>query len=156
MAGRGPPKKPTALKLVAGNPGKKPLPKHEPKPRALESLAAPARLKDKAARAAWKRVAPELARMRVLSEADVEALVLYCETFATWDQARAEVRAQGVTIDTAQGLKKHPALTAMNEATTQMRTLLAQFGMTPASRASVEKIDERAPGSAWDDFEAAG
>ncbi len=29
----GPPKKPTALKLVTGNPGKRPLNKKEPKPR---------------------------------------------------------------------------------------------------------------------------
>jgi hypothetical protein len=33
MGHRGPPPKPTALKLIAGNPGKKALPKDEPKPK---------------------------------------------------------------------------------------------------------------------------
>lgn len=156
MPGRGPPKKPTILKVIAGNPGNKPLPKNEPKPEALDSLAIPAVLKGADARAAWKRVAPKLKRMHVLSEADVDALMLYCRECQVYADAEKIVRAEGVVMPTDQGLKKHPAVTVMHEAATHMRNLMQSFGMTPASRASVEKLEERAPGSAWDDFERTG
>ena len=156
MTGKGPPKKPTILKVIAGNPGKKPLPKNEPKPEALDSLAVPAELKGTVARAAWKRVAPKLRRMQVLSEADVDALMLYCRECQVYSDAEKTIRREGITMETAQGLKKHPAVTVLHEAATHMRNLMASFGMTPSSRASVDKLEERAPGSAWDDFERTG
>lgn len=156
MPGRGPPKKPTALKIIAGNPGNKPLPKNEPKPAALDSLAVPDELTGIDARAAWSRVAPKLRRMHVLSEADVDALMLYCRECQVYAEAERLIARDGVTIDTEQGIKKHPAVTVLHEAATQMRNLMQSFGMTPASRASVEKLEERAPGSAWDDFERTG
>lgn len=154
MGGKGPPKKPTALKLISGNPGGKPLPKNEPKPEAIASLDVPADLQGAVARAAWERVAPKLRRMHVLSEADVDALLLYCRLCETFATADAQVRTEGVTLETPQGLKKHPAVTVMHESATQLRALMQSFGMTPSARASVEKLEERAPGSAWDDFEA--
>ena len=156
MAGRGPPKKPTILKVIAGNPGKQPLPKNEPKPEALDSLAVPSGLKGTVARAAWKRVAPKLRRMQVLSEADVDALMLYCRECQVYADAEKIIRRAGITMETEQGLKKHPAVTVLHEAATHMRNLMACFGMTPSSRASVDKLEERAPGSAWDDFERTG
>lgn len=153
MAGRGPPKKPTILKVIAGNPGKYPLPKNEPKPAALDSLAVPRGLRGPVARAAWKRVAPKLRRMQVLSDADTDALLLYCRECQVYSDAEKMIRDEGITITTEQGLKKHPAVTVLHEAATHMRNLMASFGMTPASRASVDKLEERAPGSAWDEFE---
>ena len=63
MAGR--PPKPTALKALAGNPGKRPLNQAEPKFEA-RVMRAPAHLSDEAKRE-WRRVSKELVAVGLLS-----------------------------------------------------------------------------------------
>ncbi len=63
MRGRRP--KPTALKLIAGNPGKRPLNRNEPKP-AHSVPTCPAHLSP-TGKAEWKRLAHEMHRLRIIS-----------------------------------------------------------------------------------------
>ena len=92
MGRRGPPPKPTKLKLLAGNPGKRPLNRREPQPRKTTPRC-PAWL-GKEARAVWKRMVPELRRMGVLTVIDGEALAAFCQTYARWRRPSAASRPE--------------------------------------------------------------
>ena len=78
MAGRRP--VPTALKLVKGNPGKRPINKKEPQP-AKHIPSTPAYLTDEG-KVAWGRLTVLLDRMGVLTEADGFALERLCDCYA--------------------------------------------------------------------------
>ncbi len=69
--------KPTALKLLEGNPGKRPLPMNEPKP-APTAPKCPSWL-HKDAKKEWKRISTELERLGLLTQVDMAALAGYCE-----------------------------------------------------------------------------
>jgi hypothetical protein len=75
MAGRKP--KPTVLKLITGNPGRRPLNRREPKLRpGIPSC--PPHLSPEAKRE-WSRVIPLLAECRLVTEVDRAALAAYCQ-----------------------------------------------------------------------------
>lgn len=135
---------PTALKLVRGNPGKRALPKDEPQP----SLDAPMPewLSPEAAKN-WPAVAKQLHDAGLLTAIDAAALGLYCEAFARWKDANARIVRFGSVVKSPNGYPiQSPYLAIANKAHEQMTKLLAEFGMTPASRTrvSVSKPDPAA------------
>ena len=69
MATRGRKPKPTALKLLEGNPGKRPINEHEPIP-PKGTVKCPTWLEPEAKKE-WKRLAPSLEAMGVLTQADL-------------------------------------------------------------------------------------
>ena len=73
----GPPKKPSALELLQGSPGKRARNTAEPQPLALADLTPPPELSD-AAQALWHRDAPIAYAMGTLTVADVTELALAC------------------------------------------------------------------------------
>ena len=75
MAARGRKPKPTALKVLEGNPGKRPLNDHEPIPPKGE-LKCPSWLLPEAKKE-WKRLASSLEAMGVLTMADLTAFAGY-------------------------------------------------------------------------------
>ena len=89
---RGPKPTPTALKIVRGNPGKRALPKDEPKPEA--GAVAPDWLSPAAAEH-WPLIARQLEDAQVLTVMDAPALALYCEAFARWKKANDHVLQHG-------------------------------------------------------------
>lgn len=152
MGKRGPPKKPTALRLIQrGNPRQRRLAESEPTRLLVDASKSPPHLRGRVERATWRRVAPQLAALRILGESDVEMLVLYCETYARYKLALAEVARDGLSVIGSRGGRiKHPSLRAGEEALVQMRQMLAQFGMSPSSRAGVSRLDDTALSSEWD------
>lgn len=82
MGLRGPAPKPTAIKVAAGNPGKRTLNDDEPIPPQGE-IAPPDWIGDRA-RVVWAQVAPVLVAMRTLTTADLLPFARYCEAFARW------------------------------------------------------------------------
>lgn len=137
MGERGPAPKPTALKVLQGNPGKRGLPKGEPRPAAGKVPPAPRWLGEEARRE-WRRVARALHAAGLLTEADHDALALYCETFASWRRAEAQVRAKGEVVRTAGGnVIQNPYLSIANRAKKDALLLLREFGMTPAARSRI-------------------
>ena len=93
MGRRGPPPKPTRLKVISGNPGKRPLNKREPQPR-KEAPRCPNWLTPDAKRV-WKDLVPRLKRMGVLTEVDGGALAAYCQTFARWRETEEFLAKHG-------------------------------------------------------------
>lgn len=154
----GPPPKPTALKLVAGNPGKRKLPENEPQPDTLDDVAPPPHLVGDARRE-WKRLAPELKRAGLLTRLDVPALIMYFELFGVYRAALAACRQPGkrtrfqVVATGARGNPvDHPALRTMTRLHAQLGRLQAEFGMTPSSRTRVAASPQDGRSTDWDDF----
>jgi phage terminase small subunit len=83
MRGRKP--KPTHLKLVTGNPGKRKLNASEPMP--APALPEPPFHLGEEARTEWKRVAEDLYRLGVLTEIDRVVLAAYCQAYGRWVRA---------------------------------------------------------------------
>lgn len=141
MRGRKP--TPTALKLVRGNPGKRPLPENEPTPKGEADM--PDWLTPAAAEH-WPLVAKQLREAGVLTAIDSAALALYCEAFARWRDATDKVTRYGSVVKTPNGFPvQSPYLAIANKAHEQMTKLLVEFGMTPSSRTRVSKAPDETP-----------
>lgn len=139
VAGR--PRKPTALRELQGNPGKRPLPTHEPKPR--RELPKPPTHLNTAARREWKRVSGELYEMGLLTVVDRAALAAYCVVYARWEEAEKKLAVDGYVVMTPNGYPVQSAwLQISNKALQQMAKFQSEFGMTPASRAKVTAVGE--------------
>ena len=142
MKGRRP--KPTQLKKLLGNPGRRPFNKSEPQPD-HDIPAAPPHLSEKA-KGTWTYVAPILDGMGVLTIADGIALEMLCEAYSDYLQARDELEAFGSnfykTVNSQGGEmhRAHPAVAVMQDADRRIRAWLSEFGITPSARSRV-KID---------------
>lgn len=131
MAGRRP--KPTALKELAGNPGKRALNKNEPKFSGLPTC--PSHL-DKQAKAEWKRVSKELSAVGLLTAVDRAALAAYCQCWSRWVQAEQKIQETSLVVKAAKSGYpiQNPFVSIANTALDLMKKFLTEFGLTPASR----------------------
>ena len=132
--------KPTALRVLQGNPGKRALPKDEPileveKPRAPATLSP-------AAKKHWPKVVERLAAAKVMTRLDVDALALYCEHYAQWATANEKLLDHGMIEYTDRGPIQSPWLMISQKAAEAMRKLLIEFGMTPSARTRVQKVPD--------------
>jgi P27 family predicted phage terminase small subunit len=137
-AGRKP--KPTALKLVQGNPGKRALNTAEPQPQ--RGIPECPDWLSPLAKEHWIEIAPRLDELGVLTLADGHALALLCETFAEYRKARADVVKHGATYwstseDGSKLKRANPNVAIASDAAKRYRGLLAEFGLTPSSRTKV-------------------
>jgi P27 family predicted phage terminase small subunit len=154
MRGRKP--KPTMLKVLDGNPGRRPL--NEREPAAPQGVpACPDWLSDEA-KAEWKRVIPELQMMGLLSTADRAALAAYCTAWARWVEAEAMVRKFGPIVKSPEkGFPmKSPYLSIADQALETMRKLMVEFGLTPSSRSRIKVPDGGDAADEFDQFLEAG
>lgn len=138
MAGRRP--TPSALKLVTGNPGKRPLNKKEPKPRTKAPVCPPHL--DAKGKAVWKKLCTLLRRMGVMTEADGLALERLCDCYADILACRELIERDGrtyATIDQNSNtlIKNNPAVNQLRAADAQFKSYLVEFGLTPAARSKV-------------------
>lgn len=135
MRGRKP--TPTHLKVLRGNPGKRPLPANEPQPKP-KAPPCPAHL-DAEAKREWRRMVKELEPLGLLTKIDRAALAAYCQAWSRWVQAEEMIRKTGMIVKAPNtGFPiQNPLLPVANRAMEQMRKFLTEFGMTPSSRARV-------------------
>jgi P27 family predicted phage terminase small subunit len=134
MAGRK--QKPTAIKKLEGNPGKRPLNDNEPQPDKTPP-ACPSWLPHEAKRE-WRRIVPELERLGLLTIVDRAALTGYCEAWARYVKAAKELK-DGFTyeyINEKFQMKrsKKPEVEIARDALNQVKAFCAEFGLTPSSR----------------------
>jgi phage terminase small subunit len=78
---RGPKPIPAHLKLVRGNPGRRPI---KPGTQVAPSLPEPLPFLCDDAKAEWARVVPALYALRLLSKLDTAALAAYCVSMMCW------------------------------------------------------------------------
>ena len=134
MRGRRP--TPTRLKMLTGNPGKRPLNEDEPKPEAAIPDCPPEL--SPAARKEWDRLATELGSLRILTNLDRAALAAYCTAYALWAEATVQIEKYGAMIKSPQGFPiQSPYLAIANRQAEIMMRIASEFGFTPASRSRI-------------------
>lgn len=157
MGTRGPKPLPANVHLLRGNASKKPLasllddvvrpPVDEPD--------CPSQITGEA-RAEWDRIVPHLMALGLLSQIDRAALVAYCVAWAEYLWACDRIDAyntgdvtgeRGRVWDTPSGYKQMSVLIQIrNRAAGEMKTWLAEFGMSPAARSRVTQSDPATAG----------
>ena len=150
MRGRKP--KPTVLKLLDGNPGKRPL--NDREPTAPQGVPDPPSWLDDEARAEWFRTVQVLSDMGLMSRADGTALAAYCTIYSRWVHAEAQVRKFGTIVKSPEKNfpMTSPYLTVANQSLEAMRKFLVEFGLTPSSRSRIHLPTEGDAASEFDRF----
>jgi P27 family predicted phage terminase small subunit len=134
MRGRRP--KPTRLKMLTGNPGKRPLNDDEPRPDANIPECPPEL--GPVAQQEWYRLVGELAALRMLTNLDRAALAAYCGAYALWAEATAQIQKYGAMIKSPTGFPiQSPYLAIANRQAEIMMRIASEFGFTPASRSRI-------------------
>ena len=134
----GPPPKPTRLKLLQGNPGKRGLNQNEPQPRKQESVPRVPEMLGEVGKREWLRVGRLLIDLGLLTDLDLTAFLLYCKTYERWLQAEEQLQLSGLLVKTPNGHQvQSPYLAIANKAMAQLKSISQEFGMTPASRSRV-------------------
>jgi len=150
MAGRK--RKPTKLKLLAGNPGHRPLPQDEPQPEQFEKFPPAPRHLGKDAKKFWRRRGPGLARCGIFTTIDYEAFATCCQWYGRWVEAERALAKSTLLIKTKDGnIIQNPLLGIANRAAVEFRKCCTEFGMTPSSRA---RITATAPREQENPYEA--
>lgn len=88
-------------------------------------------------RKVWKRVAPTLVAAELLTANDLGTFESYVVIYARALDSEAVVARDGRTIETPQGMKRHPELMTAERARADMRKYEKLFGMSPADRAGL-------------------
>ena len=139
--------KPTHLKVLEGNPGKRPLPRNEPKPRPV-SPKRPAWLTGEGRRE-WERVVPELGRLGLLTIVDGAALAGYCQSWTDYVETTRFLKKHGRTFETPNGyVQQRPEVSIAQKSLQLVKAFCAEFGLTPSSRGRMSL-----PGEKDDDFD---
>lgn len=140
--------KPTELKKLAGNPGRRPLNENEPKPGSA-NLNVPRGRLPKDGQRVWKQLAKPLEEMGVLTEVDLIAFEMLCLHYATARQAADILNKLGLFVkdkNDPNEPRKNPAAQIFRDNSKHLLSYLAEFGLTPSSRVrikAIEKVDDR-------------
>lgn len=140
----GPAPKPTVLKLLEGNRGKRKL---KPEPRPLPITPDAPDFLGPEAGMEWRRVVPELERMGLMTLIDGAALAGYCQSYARWIECEKVITDEGFSYETfsAQGgrmVRARPEVRMGQAYLDAVRKFATEFGFTPASRSRVSVPDQ--------------
>ncbi|MDO5331539.1 MAG: phage terminase small subunit P27 family [Bacillota bacterium] len=133
MATKGRKPKPTAMKMLEGNPGKRPLNLKEPVPE-KKLPKCPDWLEDEA-KAEWKRLCKGLFNMGLLTEYDMATFASYCQAYARWKEAEEFISQHGTIVKTKTGYwQQVPQVSISHSNQKIMMQAAAEFGLTPSAR----------------------
>lgn len=100
------------------------------------------------AKAEWKRLAPSLKLLGILSELDVGAFAAYCQAYARWVQAEKllakladqDPTGMGATLIKTRGggVMPNPLVWVARNAASDMVRYAAEFGFTPSARTRIQ------------------
>ena len=142
MRGRKP--KPTRLKLLDGNPGKRPIRGDEPEPPGSLPTC-PAHLSP-TAKAEWKRLARVLNRIGVVTQVDRAVLAAYCQAYGRWVEAERKLQETPTLIKLPSGyIQPSPWLGIANKQLELMHRCMGELGLSPVSRSRVHKLPSLGP-----------
>lgn len=140
--------KPTKLKLIEGNPGKRKLPKNEVDP--VSCLPSPPEHLDEYAKEEWARLADGMHAIGILYAVDVATFAAYCTSYSIWRRANEERKKRiekngqlSGLIDVARtgGAIQNILVGISNKAAADMVMYAKEFGMTPQARARLGEVN---------------
>lgn len=129
---RGPKPKPTHLRLLEGNPGRRPMPDSEPVPAATLSKPGDVSVYDDAS-AYWDEVVAAMPP-GLYTAADAPTLVVYAQSRALMQRAYDEVVTCGLTVTTEKGEQTSAALKAWALAADRVLKVGDRLGLSPGVR----------------------
>lgn len=151
-AGRRP--KPSHLKLVSGNPGKRPV-SDWVTPKLRSRTMPPPQHLDRYAKDEWKRISAQLQRLGLLSDLDRGPFTAYCQAWSIYRHAQEKLDDLARQDDSGMGgmlmktkagnVIQNPLVGIRNKALRDMVRYAAEFGFTPSARA---RVQDAAPHSA--------
>lgn len=134
MRGRRP--KPTRLKVLTGNPGRRPLNEDEPRPAPVIPECPPEL--GPVAKREWERLAGELGELQLLTTLDRAALAAYCNAYGLWIEAIEAIQKYGTMVKSPSGYPiQSPYVSIANRQAEIMMRIASEFGFTPASRSRI-------------------
>lgn len=163
----GPLPKPGVLKLIEGNPGRRPINLSDGVNPTVEIPSPPKFLEGEALKE-WKRITPILHELGLISQMDRAALAMYCSAYGQWanyetayiKKVKAIAKKDGVDMDvamervstmtTSSGYKQQSVLVQLiGRSRDEVNRLLGHFGLSPATRARVQpssQLQQSLPG----------
>lgn len=142
------PPEPTTLRILRGNPGKRAINDKEPKAHLIQGDAkAPAWL-PVAARKHWRRIAPIVQDLQVLTEADRDAAAAMANELTVYAEMHRILAKEGRTyvLTTKTGdsmVMVRPEVHIANSAFTNFVKLTDRFGMNPSYRSKLRVEAEK-------------
>lgn len=153
----GPPRKPTALRVLQGNASHRPLNTAEPKPEIAEADVPPPMPMKGESLAIWQTMCPMLSKIGLLTICDLRALARYCDLFVRWVAARDFLDANGETyevfervriykeetktwdtVEKSKGWINYPQVKNFLAYSRELVRLENELGLTPATRSRIQ------------------
>lgn len=123
-------------------------------PEIVGEFPPPAASMEGAALSHWSRLVALLVPAGVLTPDNADALRVYCEAIAAFDESVAVLAMEGRRIKTEDGVIAHPAIKDQQIAADRILRFAQEFGLTPAARSRVAA--KRAPESGKSRFFGSG
>ena len=146
--------KPTAIRILEGNRGKRPLNNKEPKYRVC--IPKPPEILNETGRKEWYRVGRILVKYKVLTEMDKAVFMSYCFSFQILMELCKLIKEKDMAAilqKTPNGMLVESAIsTSANKYYRQMLRSAVELGLTPSSRSRIA-TDYIEPGDNNDLFE---
>lgn len=141
----GNPPVPFELKVLRGNPGKRPL-RRGPEFEMPDDVPEPPSFLSQYACDEWWRLAPMLHRIGLLTIADIAVFAVYCQFAGRWRtaaellaaMAERDALTSGLMIKTRSGdITQNPLAAIERKSAEMMMRIAGEFGFTPAARARI-------------------
>lgn len=165
---RGRKPKPTALRILNGNPSGRPLNTKEAMPSKDINIDPPEHLQlSDLAKETWTRLAPMAHNLGLLTEADIDAFARYCDMLARWHKLRIFIDEKGETVEICSPvyeghgrekqlvdyvvtkIQKRPEVALYTEIDRALGKLEAEFGFTPSARTRIHATNEDQDAEDW-------
>lgn len=138
MGRRGPIAKPTRLKVLQGNPGKRRLNTAEPEPLEGEIYQPEDVAADSVAAEEWARICPMLKQLGIIGAQDYLVLSDICRIHARRVMAQAKINELGPMVKGSLGAPTmNPFIKLAQECERDLRQLYRTVGLDPSGRSAL-------------------
>lgn len=139
MGKRGTKPKPKVIHILNGNPSKLNIDKmNTPEMECFSNaeIPNPPEWLDDIAKEEWRRVAPELVKVKLLSKVDITALEAYCKAYSRWRDAEKQMDTVKSTVFKTKGnyVQQLPQVAIAQKYLSICKGFMTEFGLTPSSR----------------------
>ena len=146
---------PAVVKEAKGNPGRRPVGSDPVDTSQTGGVAPPVWLKGEGLKV-WNRLAPNVARLKLLTPVDAESFARYCRNLSRWLKMQDVLDKEGETYESesAHGKLKraHPAFLIGDRLARLLESQEAVFGLNPAERQRIFAARSMTPDPAGDLF----
>jgi len=134
--------KPTKLKMLEGNPGGRPLNENEPEYVLTKELMVemiPDGLSFQGLKE-WDRLCELLQGQGVVTDADINILQMYINTYDQYLEAQKIIKKSGLLVVNKKTgrIGSNPAINIAKDCTIQLIKMQAELGLTPSSRSRLQ------------------